>query len=370
MKILIVRTFPSIMNFKQYNVQEIGLAKALVRKGHGCGIVFYNGKNKDEIEYVPVSCDGETRNITVYKLHGFNVLKNGFFPSLKKVVREYDIIQVHEYDQISSWLYYAWSKKPVVIYHGPYYDEFNKGYNFKCKIFDNMFLRIKHNKNVLCMAKSELAAEFLRKKGFKNVKAVGVGLDLENFANTCGIQEEIPIDMDKKNVVYVGKIEERRNPEFLLQVMEGLCERNQNINCIIVGDGEADYVDSFIKRADSMLKSGKLQYFRKASQGQLAQLYKKADLMLFPSRYEIFGMVLLEAAYFELPVVTTKNGGSDIVEKKQIRGCALPDFSIDKWINQAEKILRQERQEEIDESVSWDVIVSNFIDCYKSVVDN
>ena len=365
MKILIVRTFPSIMNFKQYNVQEIGLAKALVRKGYECGIVFYNGKNRDETEYVPVTCGEEVRNITVYKLHGYNIFKNGFFPSLHKITREYDIIQVHEYDQISSWLYYAWSKKPVVIYHGPYYDVFNKGYNLKCKIFDNVFLRIKHNRNVACLTKSELAAEFLISKGFHNVKAVGVGLDADNFARESEGIEEIPVDINKKNVIYVGKIEERRNPQFLLQVMNELCKRHVDVNCIVIGNGEPNDVEVFIKSAEPMMQSDRLQYYPKASQEQLAKLYQKADVILFPSRYEIFGMVLLEAVYFGLPIITTRNGGSDVVEKEAGRGVVLNGFDLTEWVNCAEELLGLAGRTDIDETVTWNGIVSEFIDCYK-----
>lgn len=372
MKILIVRTFPSILNFKQYNVQEIGLAKALVRKGYECGIVLYNGKNRDETEYVPVECEGETRNITVYKLHGYNILKNGFFPSLRRLTKEYDVIQVHEYDQISSWLYYAWSKKPVVIYHGPYYDEFNKGYNLKCKMFDNVFLRIKQNKDVLCMTKSELAAEFLRSKGFTNVRAVGVGLDIDNFAQADESIEKILIDTNKKNVIYVGKIEERRNPHFLLQVMDELCKRYEDVNCIIVGDGEPDYVSSFLKEADPMRQSGRLQYYKKASQQQLARLYQKADLMLFPSRYEIFGMVLLEAVYFGLPVVTTRNGGSDVIEESEARGTVLVGHDLEEWATSAEQSLKQNRNQcnfelKRNNEVSWDMMADKFVKSYELI---
>ena len=120
MKILIVRTFPDILNPQNYNIQEIGLAKALTRAGHQCGVVLYNGNCKSVVEKVPVWGNEEEREILIYRLRGFSILKNGFFYSLNKIVNEYDIIQVHEYDQITSWFYYAWSKKNVVIYHGPY----------------------------------------------------------------------------------------------------------------------------------------------------------------------------------------------------------------------------------------------------------
>ena len=46
MKILIIRNYPSYMAVKNntYNIQEVGLAKALIRKGHICDIVFWTDK--------------------------------------------------------------------------------------------------------------------------------------------------------------------------------------------------------------------------------------------------------------------------------------------------------------------------------------
>ena len=44
MKILIVRMWPDTLNIKNYNCQELGLAKALVRKGNTCDIVLYTDK--------------------------------------------------------------------------------------------------------------------------------------------------------------------------------------------------------------------------------------------------------------------------------------------------------------------------------------
>lgn len=374
MKILIVRTFPNIINSHQYNMQEIGLAKALVRKGHTCDIVLYNGNSKDEIEYIPVSCNGVSQNICIYRLRGFNILKNGFFPSLGKLMKNYDVIQVHEYDQITSWMNYAWRKKPIVIYHGPYYHEFNKGYNFKCKIFDTLFLKLKHNKNVVCMAKSELAADFLRKKGFKRVENVGVGLDLDNFEKgNKELEEKIAVNKDKINVIYVGKIEERRNSLFLLQVMQEICNNNPRINCIVIGDGNKEYVETFMCKAKPLIESGRMQYFARASQCQLAEIYKNTQLMLFPSCYEIFGMVLLEAVYFGLPVITSKNGGSDIIAQSEDTGLIVDSLTQEAWIEAVEKFINKltNKQSESNKyriDISWDYIVNKFISCYEEAI--
>ena len=121
MKILIIRTYPSQLNPDSYNVQEIGLALALVRKGHTCGIVMYLESGES---YTEKRDDG----ITIYWIHGRKMLKNGFFPGIYKIMEQYDIVQVHEYDQLQSWMIYTYHNKKhnVVMYHGPYYDDFNK----------------------------------------------------------------------------------------------------------------------------------------------------------------------------------------------------------------------------------------------------
>ena len=373
MKILIVRTFPNFLDAAKYNIQEIGLAKALVKAGHEVGIVLYNGKNEDTIKKISVQCENEIREIVVYYLHGWNFFKNGIFPSLKKVVDEYEVIQVHEYDQITSWLYYAWSKKRVVIYHGPYYDKFNKGYNFKCKVFDNIFLRFKHNKNTPCLTKSHAAAEFLRTKGFQNVTAVGVGLDADNFSTAVIREEEkIEVEKDKFTIIYVGKIEERRNSLFLSDVMREITTRYEDVRCIVVGNGEKAYTEAFMTKMEPLIKAGKVRYFSSATQVQLADLYQKASLMLFPSNYEIFGMVLAEAVYFGLPVVSTLNGGSDMLIKNNAQGHIVSTFEMEDWIKGIELFYYKDKRDGMSDAVIsqngkeylWDGICKKILEVY------
>lgn len=373
MKILIVRTFPDILDPSKYNIQEIGLARALTRRGHNCGIVLYYGKNKDNVEKLPVNGQEIENDITIYRLHGYNFLKNGIYPSLKRIIRQYDIIQVHEYDQITSWLIYAWSNKPVVIYHGPYYHAFNKGYNLKCMIFDHTFLKIRQNRNVACITKSHAAAEFLKSRGFYNVFPVGVGLDIENFDRTSTLSNNpILIDNQKINLVYVGKIEERRNSIFLIDVMKRVCELNENVRCIIIGDGEKNYLDRFLNKSSSMIESEKLKYYKSATQEQLSDVYKKSQIMLFPTNYDIFGMVLLEAMYFDLAVVSSCNGGADMLIQDKKNGFMISKLDEKEWVETVLEIINKRMYEQVKSNLrnmnhkvyTWDFIAEKMIEIY------
>lgn len=379
MKILIVRTFPNIIDPNQYNMQEIGLAKALTGSGHACGIVLYYGKNQDTEETIPVECSDGIHNITVYRLHAFGILKNGFFPSLRRIAGQYDVIQVHEYDQITSWWYYSFSKKPVVIYHGPYYHPFNKGYNLKCSIFDHTFLKIGQHKDVVCLTKSNAAAEFLNKKGFRNTTAVGVGLDTSVFdeKDDADTPEKITIDSSRFNLIYVGKIEERRNVFFLLDILDKLLQMRKDVRLYVIGNGEHDYIQHFLERAEPFCEAGFLEYIPSTSQTELAKIYQKVNLMVFPTNYDIFGMVLLEALYFGLPVISSKNGGADMLIENGINGLIETSFDALKWAEKISELISDSKQyENIKNNLSakdqvkldWNNIAEQFITGYQKAI--
>lgn len=98
MRILIIRNYPSYMAVvnNTYNIQEVGLAKALVRKGHVCDIVFWTDKQKETVE-IPVSGGGI---IHVFYRHGKTKLKNTIFSDCSDLFDQYDVLQPCEYNQM------------------------------------------------------------------------------------------------------------------------------------------------------------------------------------------------------------------------------------------------------------------------------
>ena len=66
MKILIVRTFPDKLDLHSYNVQEIGLARALIVHGNQCDIALYNGREKNKIESYSFKKNGKEYSFFIY----------------------------------------------------------------------------------------------------------------------------------------------------------------------------------------------------------------------------------------------------------------------------------------------------------------
>jgi glycosyltransferase involved in cell wall biosynthesis len=380
MKILIIRNYPNYMDvqFNTYNIQEIGLAKALVRKGHKCDIVFWADKEEKTIDYV---FDSE-KHITVFYRFGKSILKNAIYNNINDLICKYDVIQPCEYNQYQSWVLAKKYPKKTVIYHGPYFSDFNKRFNLMCKIFDVFFLKRYIKLGTKFMVKSNLACSFLNEKGIleKNISTVGVGLDLG--ALSTNEDDVVPafiskIDRFKDDVklLYIGRLEERRNIPYIYDVLKAVLDKGFSAKLIIVGKGDKEYTDRCNDYAEKIGVTERIYKTDKLEQKYMSKLYEKSDFFLLPTHYEIFGMVLLEAMYFKALVITTLNGGSDVLIENGKNGIVM-DCDAEKC---AEKIIRLFENKEIYNSICmeaynhiksnfiWDSLVSKFIKAYESL---
>ena len=337
MKILIIRTYPSIMNIKNYNSQEIGLARAYIRAGHDCDIVYYAGNTKSYTEKIPAD---NGKEITIHWLRSFSVFNNGFFFGLKKLIKQYDLLQVSEYDQISSWWLYTFGKKPIYVYHGPYDSDISKKHIIKCKIIDSLLLHKKNTAKTTVFTKSELATAGINKRNFGKVITVGVGLDTERFNEKNDSVSDFYCQLkslkENENVnylLYKGVLEDRRNIKFLFETFAEVCAKNAQTRLVMIGKGKPDYVKSCFDYADSLNITDKIIYANALPQNELKQIYEICDVFVFPTKFEIFGMVLLEAMAFGMSVVSSHNGGSSTLIIDDKYGTIEGDFDKTKWAN-------------------------------------
>ncbi len=369
MNILIIRNYPSRMDVKHnsYNIQEVGLAKALVRRGHTCDIVFWS----ETPETVKLSFD-DGKEITVYYRTGRNILKNALFHELDDLIEQYDVIQPCEYNQMQAWKLAKKYPEKTVIYHGPYYSPFNRGYNKICWAFDRLFLGTYKKLHTPFLVKSRLAEQFLGNKGLTNVTTVGVGIDLGALdargEESPACVQEIPHGDGVINLLYIGRFEERRNIPFLYDVAKLLGERGVAYRLITVGTGDEAYKEMCAAYAAEAGVEAQIIHIEKLEQKYLAALYRKCDVFLLPTHYEIFGMVLLEAMYYGLTCLTTANGGSDMLIRDRENGRVLP-LSAELWCDavidsRGDTSVGEAAHRTIAETYTWDALAEQFEAAY------
>lgn len=378
MKILIIKTAPGEIRVDKstYNYQEIGLARALRKKGHCCDVVCCSD---GESKTVSVAV-GLSQPITLYCLKAKVVLKNCYYHNIGELIRQYDVLQLSEYNQMFTWHIAKKYQDKTVVYHGPYYCNFNKRYNSMAKVFDLLFLRRYKKLNTCFITKSRLAEKYLEHKGLKNIHTIGVGIDIA--ALTSGQDDNISfVENTLKNIkfnktlLYIGRIEPRRNPMFLLELLYELKQRKEDIGLILIGTGESEYIQSFWQYAEKLGVRKRIIYQDKLEQKYLCQVYSYAKVFLLPTIYDIFGMVLLEAMYFSMPVLTTVNGGSDMLIRTEMNGYVFQEFDTVKWCDKIVKLC--ENKEEIDEigrkaheticgEFTWDILSEEFLGIFEN----
>ena len=376
MRILIIRNYPSFMDVEHntYNIQEIGLAKALIRRGHSCDIVFWTNDEEKDVEYI----FDDNKQIKVYYRKGRNILKNAIYSNIDDLIKNYDVIQPCEYNQLQSWLLAKKYPEKTVIYHGPYYSKFNKGYNMMCRFTDKFVLNTYRKMNTPFIVKSNLAARFLREKNIENVTVAGVGVDLDAFKvkSIDKIPEEVKniecIKSDYK-LLYIGRLEPRRNIPFLFDVLKGVRDNGMDAMLIVVGNGVEKYKNSVFGYAREIGVADSIYYIEKLEQKYLSCVYEKCNIFLLPTYYEIFGMVLLEAMYFGKTAITTENGGSDMLITKNKDGIIIKEFNKAKWVEAIVKniddlSIGMNAHSKITGNFTWGNLADKFIEVYKRKV--
>jgi len=108
-----------------------------------------------------------------------------------------------------------------------------------------------------------------------------------------------------KFIFYLGSLFARRNIPRLLEAFQRVIDEFGEVQLLIVGEDRA-YPSQDIPRLVSQLAlNEKVIWFEYVSEDDLPLLYNAAELFVYPSSYEGFGLPVLEAMASGRPVVTS-----------------------------------------------------------------
>jgi glycosyltransferase involved in cell wall biosynthesis len=145
------------------------------------------------------------------------------------------------------------------------------------------FLNWFHSPSQALMAPTVVVKNDLEKYGFNNVVLWTRGVDLDMFK----FQESKVLNSTRPIYLYVGRVAIEKNIEAFLELeLPG--------SKWVVGDGPA--LEGIRK------KYPEVNYLGVLDQPELAKVYAAADVFVFPSKTDTFGLVLLEAMACGLPV--------------------------------------------------------------------
>ena len=119
--------------------------------------------------------------------------------------------------------------------------------------------------------------------------------------NKKEIQEKY--QLFEKYLLYVGTIEERKN---LLTLLKSLKQLPQH-NLLVIGDGKS-YKDKCISYVNENNLQNRTKFLSGLELEEMACIYQQAQVLIYPSIFEGFGIPIVEALFSKIPVITSKDG--------------------------------------------------------------
>lgn len=207
------------------------------------------------------------------------------------------------------------------------------------------YVRKFHSRSSAMMVATNSLEETLRSWGFKNpIHRLTRGADLNQFypgKKTKYKNNEKPV------ALYVGRIAIEKNIEaFLKMDWEG--------TKVLVGDGpirahlEEKYPDAVFVGP----KTGK----------DLAAYYRSADVFVFPSKTDTFGMVLVEALASGIPVAAYNVTGPKDIITEDFLGALTEDNLGDAALKALSKGTPEQRAKHVKSAYTWENAARQFED--------
>jgi glycosyltransferase involved in cell wall biosynthesis len=289
MDLLIINSVPSFYKISLYNqiskiidihVIFIGLTDQVVNDD--------NFEDTIEFSYELLNQDHKSRSVffTFLKLFRF-ILSN----NIKKVV-------------FGGYLESEMKILPFLTPRGKNCLQFESSINDSvCVGLKGFIKRILFSRYSIGLYSGELQLEVFRRLNFKGklVTTNGVGLIKRN---SRGLSSGIIKNQEFK-YLYVGRLVQVKNLDFLI------AEFNKSGRSLsIVGSGELS------ERLKSLAKSN-VTFFDFVPNAKLSDLYSNHDILVLPSISEVWGLVVEEAIYNNLPVIVSDHVGcfKDLVER-------------------------------------------------------
>jgi phosphatidylinositol alpha 1,6-mannosyltransferase len=212
--------------------------------------------------------------------------------------------------------------------------------------------------------------EELREHQIERLECLPNGVDLELFnpSRRSPVWREKISAQDKPILLFVSRLVWEKDLSVLAQAYERLRRTRSDFEMVIVGDGHA-------REELQQLMPG--AHFLGYQTGQvLAESYASADIFVFPSTTETFGLVTVEAMASGLAPVAAKVGGAVGIIQDGKSGLFSAPLSPDSLAERlgllldnpdARKQIASNARERATE-FSWVKVLDHLFDSYQSVI--
>ena len=305
------------------------LSKRLIKDGHDVTVVTY--KEGDMLDYE------NDKGVKVYRVPNFEINPNNFidwimqlnFNLVAKTTEiinkegKFDVIHAHDWlvAYAAKTLKHSFDIPLVATIHateagrnGGIHDEVQRYIN------DTEWL-LTYEATEVIVNSNFMKGDIQRLFGlpFEKINVIPNGLNLTAFSGLerdYSFRRQYAAD-NEKIILTMGRMVYEKGIQHLVAAMPKILDNYHDAKLVIVGKG--GMIDDLRAQVDSLGISQKV-YFAGFLNSRKVPIYQCADIAVFPSTYEPFGIVALEAMLAGVPTVVSDVGGLGEIVQHGVNG--------------------------------------------------
>ena len=219
-----------------------------------------------------------------------------------------------------------------------------KGIDFPLK--NNLRYRFTYNKLATKIVANSLATKttLLENAPWLNPARIhviynGINPDLYLDNATRDLRKELNIPNHVPLVGFVGRLNVQKGISYLLEAFDNIAKENSRVQFLVAGDGDLkDEMISFAKEK-GFYKRLTFTGFRK----DIANVMRTIDILVLPSLWEGFGIVLIEAMAAKKPCITTQISSMPEIVGHNVTGLVVPPKDIKSLTSAMLKLINDEQ---------------------------
>ena len=335
---------------------EVMLKKALEAQGHEVYVVTanlesfkYEYDEKEKVLRIPGIPTGiyDSRFTSIYPVRAINKIKSwkldvihsqtefaiGTFARI--LAKQYNIPLVHTYHTMyEDYIYY--------ITKGYFDKPSKKLVEYLTKFYCDT------TATELIVPTNKIYKLFTEKYKFeKNINIIPTGIEIDRFFKEKQDQKDIndlrkSLRLDKKDFVllFVGRLAEEKNIEFLLNCQKELIKKNKNIKLIIVGDGPDK--DKYEEYSKELGIDKNVIFTGKAKWTDIPYYYHVSNLFVTASKTETQGLTVIEAMASNLCPVCMRDEAFQSMVTDNLNGVFFE--TEEEYIKQIERLYKNKKE--------------------------
>ena len=306
------------------------LSHRLIKDGHEVTVVTYRD---GEVPYYE-----DDKGVKVYRVDNYMIQPNNFIDWIlqlnfnmveraSQIIAEqgkFDVIHAHDWlvANAAKTLKHSFDIPIVATIHATEAGRNSGIREPNQKYINDTEWMLTYEANEVIVNSNYMKSEVQRLFGlpFEKINVVPNGVNLNKFTGMdrdYSFRRKYAMD-NEKIILFMGRLVYEKGVQHLIAAMPKILSNYNDAKLIIAGRG--GMMDELRAEASNLGLNDKIYFTGYLNSKQVQKMYKCADVAVFPSTYEPFGIVALEAMLAGVPTVVSDVGGLDEIVTHGVDG--------------------------------------------------